>query len=133
MKRCNFSVGRGLPGEYILRLSQVELCQTYVYMNLMYRAVLLTSKYVFVIQQFLLDIVLCSRTNNYKSLMNFVLGYVSFIFFYFNMHWDHHFFHKLYRNDCLARFGPGDPFCVLSFRYMSPASEVEKCGPQDRR
>jgi len=32
---------------------------------------------------------------------------------------------------CYPRFRPGDRFCELSFRYLSPGSEGEKCRPLD--
>ena len=32
---------------------------------------------------------------------------------------------------CSPRFRPGDRFCELSFRYLSPGSEGEKCQPLD--
>ena len=32
---------------------------------------------------------------------------------------------------CSPRFWPGDRFCGLSFRYLSPGSEEEKCRPLD--
>ena len=32
---------------------------------------------------------------------------------------------------CSPRFRPGDRFCDLSFRYLSPGSEGEKCRPLD--
>ena len=32
---------------------------------------------------------------------------------------------------CSPRFRPGDRFCELSFRYLSPGREGEKCRPLD--
>ena len=32
---------------------------------------------------------------------------------------------------CSPRFRPGDRFCELSFRYLSPGIEGEKCRPLD--
>ena len=34
---------------------------------------------------------------------------------------------------CSPRFQPGDRFCEISFRYLSPGSEGEKCRPLDHR
>ena len=34
---------------------------------------------------------------------------------------------------CSPRFRPGDRFCELSFRYLSPGIEGEKCRPLDHR
>ena len=34
---------------------------------------------------------------------------------------------------CSPRFRPGDRFCELSFRYLSPGREGEKCRPLDHK
>ena len=72
----------------VLVFSQFPLCLTFNDQNIL-TLFWFFDQIVFLSLQFLVDLVICSRSCNYKSLMNFVLRYVlvklCFKFVYFVM------------------------------------------------